>query len=72
MGPLEIYTKTHKVIQTIYSSRLKIQILLSIIDGPKSLSHLREVTGSTSQALIPKIRSLERLSLIETVEKVTP
>ncbi|OPY35574.1 MAG: hypothetical protein A4E35_02400 [Methanoregula sp. PtaU1.Bin051] len=35
------------------------------MEGPKQLSELRDVTGSTSQAIIPKIRSLERLSLIE-------
>ncbi len=65
MEPLEVYNKNYKLIQSIYSSRLKIQIMLAIAQGPKSLSELREVTGSTSQAIIPKIRSLERLSLIE-------
>ncbi|HVN66148.1 MAG TPA: transcriptional regulator FilR1 domain-containing protein [Methanomicrobiales archaeon] len=69
MEPLVIYNKTYKSIQSIYSSRLKIQILLSISSGPKSLADLREVTGSTSQAIIPKIRGLERLSLIESGEK---
>jgi predicted transcriptional regulator len=68
MTPLGAYNKTHKIVQSIYSSRLKIQILLSVSDGMKSLSDLREVTGSTSQALIPKIRGLEHLSLIESGE----
>jgi predicted transcriptional regulator len=69
MEPLGVYNKTYKSIQAIYSSRLKIQILLSVAGGAKSLAELREVTGSTSQAIIPKIRSLERLSLIEAGEK---
>jgi predicted transcriptional regulator len=65
MEILDIYNANYKLIQSIFSSRLKVQILLSVIAGPKQLSELRDVTGSTSQALIPKIRSLERLSLIE-------
>jgi predicted transcriptional regulator len=47
---------------------LKIQILISVAGGTKTLAELREVTGSTSQAIIPKIRSLEHLSLIESGE----
>jgi predicted transcriptional regulator len=69
MTPLEAYNRTYKLVQSIYTSRLKIQILLSLSDGTKSLADLREVTGSTSQALIPKIRGLERLSLIESGER---
>jgi predicted transcriptional regulator len=65
MEPLDVYNNTYKQIQSIFSSRLKVQILLSVVGGPKQLSELREVTGSTSQAIIPKIRSLERVSLIE-------
>ena len=65
MEPLDVYNNTYKLIQSIFSSRLKSQILLSVVEGPKQLSELRDVTGSTSQAIIPKIRSLERLSLIE-------
>jgi predicted transcriptional regulator len=68
MEPLEVYHKTYKLIQSVYSSRLKVQILLSVAQGPKLLSELRDVTGSTSQAIIPKIRGLERLSLIEPWE----
>jgi predicted transcriptional regulator len=67
MEPLEVYNANYKLIQTIYSSRLKIQILLSVVRNPKTLSELREVTGSTSQAIIPQIRRLEGLSLIEQV-----
>ncbi|MDD1671339.1 MAG: DUF1724 domain-containing protein [Methanomicrobiales archaeon] len=68
MEPLGIFNKTYKMIQSLYSSRLKIQILLSVAERSRSLSELRGVTGSTSQALIPKIRSLERISLIEAGE----
>jgi predicted transcriptional regulator len=67
MEPLEVYNANYKLIQAIYSSRLKIQILLSVARNPKTLSELRDITGSTSQAIIPKIRSLEGLSLIEQV-----
>jgi predicted transcriptional regulator len=75
MGPLEVYNHTYKNIQSIYSSRLKIQILLSVANKPQSLSELREVTGSTSQAIIPKIRGLERLFLLEPSDheyRITP
>ena len=68
MDPLDVYNTTYKQIQSIFSSRLKIQILLSVAEGSKQLSELREITGSTSQAIIPKIRTLERLSLIEPVD----
>jgi predicted transcriptional regulator len=68
MEPLEVYNANYKLIQTIYSSRLKIQILLSVARKPKTLSELREITGSTSQAIIPKIRRLEDLSLIEPID----
>jgi predicted transcriptional regulator len=67
MDPLEIYEKHHKLVHRVYSSRLKIQILLTLVGGNAPLSRLREITGSTSQALIPKIRSLESLSLIESI-----
>jgi predicted transcriptional regulator len=65
MDPLDVYNATYKQIQALFSSRLKIQILLSLTSGPKQLSELREVTGSTSQAIIPKIRILERMALVE-------
>jgi len=67
MDSIKIYEKHQKPIHSIYSSRLKIQILLTILHNKASLSRLREVTGSTSQALIPKIRSLEKQGLIESV-----
>jgi predicted transcriptional regulator len=65
MDTLGIYDHHQKVIHSIYSSRLKIQILLTLINNSAPLSQLRDVTGSTSQALIPKIRSLENQALIE-------
>jgi predicted transcriptional regulator len=65
MDSLDIYEHHQKPIQSIYTSRLKIQILLTLIAKNASLGWLREVTGSTSQALIPKIRSLEKQNLIE-------
>ncbi len=65
MEPLGVYNTTYKQVQSLFSSRLKIQILLSVATGPRQLSELREVTGSVSQAIIPKIRNLERSALIE-------
>ena len=75
MDSLKIYEHHKKSIHSIYSSRLKIQILLTLLHNKASLSRLREVTGSTSQALIPKIRSLEKQALIEAVNyeyRLTP
>jgi predicted transcriptional regulator len=68
MEPLEVYNANYKLIQAIYSSRLKIQILLSVARNQKTLAELREITGSTSQAIIPKIRRLEQMSLIEAFD----
>jgi predicted transcriptional regulator len=67
MDILEIYDRHHQVIHSVYSSRLKVQTLLTLIAGSASLARLRKVTGSTSQAIIPKIRSLERAGLVEPV-----
>ena len=66
MNPLDSYGQYQKSIHSIFSSRLKIQILLTLLSEHPPLSRLREITGSTSQALIPKIRSLESQSLIES------
>jgi len=66
MNPLDSYEQYQKNIHSIFSSRLKIQILLTLLKEHPPLSRLREVTGSTSQALIPKIRSLESQMLIES------
>jgi len=65
MDTLGIYEHHKKEIHSIYNSRLKIQILLTLIDKTASLGELRDVTGSASQALIPKIRGLEKQTLIE-------
>jgi len=65
MEPLGVYNTSYKQVQSLFSSRLKIQILLSVASGTRQLSELREVTGSVSQAIIPKIRNLERSALIE-------
>ena len=67
MDTLKIYERHKQPIHSLYSSRLKIQILLTLLHNKASLSRLREVTGSTSQALIPKIRNLEKQGLIEAV-----
>jgi predicted transcriptional regulator len=67
MDSLKIYERHKKIIHSIYSSRLKIQILLTLLHNKASLSRLREITGSTSQALIPKIRNLEKQGLMEAV-----
>ncbi|WP_440947839.1 helix-turn-helix transcriptional regulator [Methanosarcina sp. T3] len=53
-------------VQAIYRSRLLTEILLSLNEGSRKLSQLRENTGSTSQAIIPKLRKLEADHLIET------
>lgn len=65
MDILEIYRKAGNDVQAIYRSRLITEILLSLNGGSKTLSQLREITGSTSQAIIPKIRKLESDQLIE-------
>jgi predicted transcriptional regulator len=67
MDSIKIYEKHQKLIHSIYSSRLKIQVLLTLLGNKASLGRLREVTGSVSQSLIPKIRSLEKQGLIEAV-----
>lgn len=59
------YDRIMSDIQALFRSRLQIQIILALGDGTKTLAQLREVTGSSSQALIPKIRSLESQMLIE-------
>lgn len=67
VSPLEIYNEFHDDIQAIFRSRLLTQILIALGDGSKPLSTLRDVTGSSSQALIPKIRQLEALHYVESV-----
>ena len=68
MKILEIYDSMMEEIQSVYRSRLLIQILLSLYEGNKTLAQLREITGSTSQAIIPKIRILESADYITMVD----
>ena len=55
---IEIYNNNQEEIQGIFRSRLITQILLALGEGVKPLSKLREITGSSSQAIIQKIRML--------------
>lgn len=68
MDSFEIYKKTRDDVQAIYRSRLLIEILLSLNESNRKLSDLREITGSSSQALIPKLRILEADHFIEIKE----
>lgn len=67
MDALCIYKKVQNEVQTIYRSRLQTQILLSLNESKQTLSQIREITGSTSQAIIPQIRKLKNDQLIETM-----
>jgi predicted transcriptional regulator len=66
MNHFKVYKEMRDDVQAIYRSRLLTEILLSLNEGSRKLSHLRENTGSTSQAIIPKLRKLEADRLIET------
>ena len=66
---LEAYKDIRESIQSIFGSRLQTQILLSLYGGVKTLGQLREVTGSSSQTIIPKIKKLESLHLVEGKNK---
>lgn len=61
----EVYKNIREDVQLIHRSRLMTEILLSSIESNKTLPQLREITGSTSQALIPKIRKLESMHFLE-------
>ena len=65
MSSTNVYEKIEDEIKSIYRSRLQTQILLSLSEENKTLSQLREITGSSSQAVIPKIRILESSQLVE-------
>ena len=65
MLSINVYGKVEDEIKSIYRSRLQTQILLSLLQENKTLLQLREITGSTSQAVIPKIRILESNQLLE-------
>jgi len=68
MKSFEIYREMGDDVQAIYRSRLITEILLSLNESSRKLSQLREITGSTSQAIIPKLRKLEADHLIEAKE----
>lgn len=67
MNSFDVYKKMGDEVQGIYRSRLITEILLSLNEGSKNLLQLREITGSTSQAIIPKIRKLEADDQIEEI-----
>ncbi len=69
MNSFEIYNEMEDNLQAIYRSRLLTEILLSLNESSRKLPQLREITGSTSQAIIPKLRKLEEDHLIETKER---
>lgn len=62
---LKAYELVEDKIKSIYRSRLQTHILLSLNTGNKTLMQLREITGSSSQAIIPKIRILESAHFLE-------
>lgn len=65
MIALKAYEQIEDELKSIYRSRLQTQILLSLNTGNKTLLQLREITGSSSQAIIPKIRILESAHFVE-------
>ncbi len=69
MESFEIYKNSGEDVKGIYRSRLLTEILLSLNEEGRKLSQLREITGSTSQAIIPKLRKLEADHLIEIKER---
>jgi predicted transcriptional regulator len=66
MNHFEIYKKMDDDVQARYRSRFLTETLISLNEGSRRLSQLREITGSTPQAIIPKLRKLEADHLIET------
>lgn len=66
MISLKAYELIEDELKSIYRSRLQTQILLSLSTGNKNLLQLREITGSSSQAIIPKIRIMESAHFVET------
>ncbi|WP_048148342.1 helix-turn-helix transcriptional regulator [Methanolacinia paynteri] len=70
MNPvIDAYNERQAEIRGIFRSRLITQILIALGEGEQSLSGLRDITGSSSQAIIPKIRQLEALSYIESTKE---
>lgn len=65
MSSITVYGKIEDEIKSIFRSRLQTQILLALGEENKTLLQLSEITGSSSQAVIPKIRILESNQLVE-------
>ncbi|PWR73943.1 helix-turn-helix transcriptional regulator [Methanospirillum lacunae] len=65
-SPVVLYNDIRCGLDSILRSRLQMQILLSLGEGCKTLSDLRAITGSSSQALVPKIRELETRFIISS------
>lgn len=66
---IDAYNERQEEIRGIFRSRLITQILIALGSGEKPLSKLRDITGSSSQAIIPKIRQLEAMSYIESTKE---
>ncbi|WAI01082.1 helix-turn-helix transcriptional regulator [Methanogenium organophilum] len=64
MDTLEIFNTYQDGIQKLFRSRLLLQIMISLSEGGKTLAKLRDVTDTTSQTLLPKIRFLEGVHYI--------
>ena len=60
MSSITVYGEIEDEIKSIFRSRLQTQIILTLMEENKNLSQLREITGSTSQAVIPKIRRYKK------------
>lgn len=58
------YEDVQQKINRIFRSGLQMKILLSLGDGKKTLSDLRNITGSSSQTILPLIRKMETEYLI--------
>ncbi|MDO9324502.1 MAG: DUF1724 domain-containing protein [Methanoregula sp.] len=72
---IEQFDKVQHIIHSLFRSRLQIKIIVSLGERKRSLSDLREITGSSSQAIIPIIRKLEAHHLIvskKTEYSLTP
>jgi predicted transcriptional regulator len=63
---LNVYEEFCDDIQGIFRSGILMQILIALGSGEKTLADLRSITGSSSQALIPRIRQLESFHYVES------
>jgi predicted transcriptional regulator len=61
---IRTYEDVQEKINRIFRSGLQIRILISLGEGTKTLSDLRDITGSSSQAILPIIRKMESEHLI--------